>query len=297
MYDFTPGQIRILRNAILSIPDSVMCTPMKEELIECIPEVWQFYVHRAVNNKPILKDNEAQVIVKVMMLELALFSIQVANGNGTESLVFSSSLCSIANSIAAIEQLATTGLDFQAYALMRTLVEQYIVLITLVLCPEKRKEYCKSEKDEFARQFWHENFTAKKFIRVLTAYKPDPDGIITKHVKDVYSRLSLFAHNGFWRNFSRTYIETEDGNGVKLNQFGEYVCRTEQILEDMVYDIWPFHLLFFTMLKDEKIDISYESLSNEEHPPFLMSLLKRCQLVERVLTARLFSEKRKETEQ
>ena len=296
MYDFTPGQIRILRNAIQSIPDSVLCVPLKEELIEDIPEIWQFYVHRTVNNKPMLIENEAQVIVKVMMLELALFSIQVACGNGTDSLVFSSLLCSIANSIAAIEQLATTGFDFQAYALMRTLIEQYMVLITLTLCPEKRKEYCKSEEDDVARQFWHENFTVKRFIRLLTAYKPDPNGMIDKHIKDVYSRLSLFAHNSFWRNFSRTYIQTEDGSGVKLNQFGEYVSRTEQILEDMVYDIWPFHLLFFTMLRDEKIDMSYESFANEKNSPFFMSLLKRCHLVERVLASRLFTEQRKHAE-
>lgn len=287
MNNFTPGQIRILRETILAIPETVLCEFAKEELVENVPEMWQLFVNPTLNNKPILKDNESQIIVTLMMLELSVFVVLFDDSKGKDFFVFSPLMCSIANSIAAIEQLAISGFDFQAYTLMRTLVEQYIALITLSLCPEKRKTYYRAMEKEDARRFWHDSFTKTKFFKMLNGYKEDPDGLLSGHFEKVYRELSSFTHNSFWHNFSKTYVPNSEGTGVKPNLFGEYVSRAEQIISDMAYDIWPFHMLFVVMLNDSKIDIGYDAIKESEVYTFFVRVLKHCNIIERALFARI----------
>ena len=90
-----------------------------------------------------------------------------------EKIMFSALFRSIANSMYSILVLSKKGLDYSAQSLLRTLMEQFFVLLSVTNDRDKRMAYLDNYGGKDANTSWYKNFKKEKFIAMIKEYFDD----------------------------------------------------------------------------------------------------------------------------
>ena len=180
------------------------------------------------------------------------------------NLMISNMLRGICNSIYSVLHLSINGLDYSAKILLRVLMEQYMILLSITADQEKRNAYINSWEDDEATDTWYKNFTKKKFINLISKYfdntKIDQKDI-ADWVDEKYSHYSGYVHNDYAKVFLWSYVNLQ-GDELKPNVCGEYVTRKYELLFDCFFITLCFDMMFWNMISDSNVDIDIDTLLN-----------------------------------
>ena len=205
------------------------------------------------------------VYIKLIALKYYIYSLTIPREQKKDLFLIASLFNQISNTIVAIVKLADMGLDYQAFALMRNLIELYMLLLTVIESPQKRREYGDAVDAKTAREVWHRFFNKAHFIQTLVKYLDDNSegqDLCKRWVDNIYSDLSSYAHNDYVNIVCYNYAIGE--NDVNpLNLWGEYVTRKKNVYQCLVNSIAPSEILLNKMLSDDSIDISIRDFFDE----------------------------------
>ena len=269
MDKFNKRENEVLRRAIqntagsLSMPSSPKT--VAAEIVDLYDTIFAESCKKKISDYSVEKE---LVYIKLAALRYYLFSLSIPREKSKALCLISILFTHISNTIVSVLKLTDDGLDYQAFSLMRNLMELYILLLTAIESPQKREEFQCAVDDKAARSVWHRYFNKKHFIQMLELYfadNADAKEACKTWVENTYSELSSFAHNDYVHLTCYTLAVGED-EVHPLNLWGEYVSRRKGAYQHLVEIIAPAETLLSAMLNDAQIDINISDLFDEEDP-------------------------------
>ena len=168
-----------------------------------------------------------------LLLDISIFGYisYMVTSEEHDSFMFSVLCRSIANSIYSTMLLAKNGLDHAAQTSLRTLMEQFFILLSVTHDSEKRKAYRDNYEGIAANTSWYKNFKKDKFIKMINEYYDNVNfplttikKLFTDFIESEYSDYSSCVHNDYAYVMGYSMAEVSE-NCIKPNFCGEYVTR------------------------------------------------------------------------
>ena len=207
------------------------------------------------------------VIARNVAIRYLHLAMMIDTSKYKDGFLLSSIIQTISDTIISIIKLAEDGLEYQAFVMIRTLFELFMTLLIVVESPEKRKAYKSAHTPEDSYKVWRSDFTKAKFIKMLESYSGDYPDLFEPAkiwVTEAYGFLSSFVHNDSLNVMLYTRPVFNAEGVTSFSMWGEYVTRKGEVFSRLVDVIAPCDLLFFSMLKDPKIDISIKNMLIKE---------------------------------
>ena len=178
-----------------------------------------------------------------------------------EKIMFSALFRSIANSMYSILVLSKKGLDYSAQSLLRTLMEQFFVLLSVTNDRDKRMAYLDNYGGKDANTSWYKNFKKEKFIAMIKEYFDD-DFLKKQFIELVnseYSDYSSFIHNDYINTLCYSMVYLDDKKTYP-NLCGRYVTREKEINTNCFVNSFLMAEIFYHMVREPKVDFSLYSV-------------------------------------
>ena len=100
-------------------------------------------------------------------------------------------------------------------------------------------------------------------------------------IDDIYSELSSYAHNDYPHVICYTFAIGENEFNP-INLWGEHVSRRKIIYQRLVKVIGPFEMLLREMLRDDNIDINFDTIFEDTDKPEVLATKFFQQLISNV---------------
>lgn len=267
---FKQSEIETLRKAIISANNKSSIPLPPENTAYEIANTYNFLFEECGEKKVTkLSAKSEQVYIKLMALRYGLFSIIIPRDQGPDYFLLSSLFTQISNTIVAITELVNSGFDYQAFSLMRNLMELFMTLLTVIESPKKRTEFRQATDAEKSRKVWHQFFNKKHFIEMLDSYNKHNSEFrkaYTQWVDSTYAELSSFAHNDYMYLICYNFAIGENELNP-TNLWGEYVSRRDIAYQRLLEIIAPADILINSMLRDDNIDFSLDDFYKHIEDP------------------------------
>lgn len=279
------AEIEVLYKALAMASDEARCytSPDKTTL-----EIANFYneqfIESLVKKRSGSPANEELMYIKLIAIKTLAFSLSIPKDRNADFFLISSLFTHISNTIVAIVKLVDDGLDYQAFTLLRNLTELYMTLLTVIESPQKRLEYEQASDPESSRKVWHKFFNKKHFLQMLDTYfvhNSEAKEASKIWIDDIYSELSSYAHNDYPHVICYTFAIGENEFNP-INLWGEHVSRRKIIYQRLVKVIGPFEMLLREMLRDDNIDINFDTIFEDTDKPEVLATKLFQQLISNV---------------
>ena len=211
-----------------------------------------------------LKTNNIQLWLLLSIAEYGNLALSVTTEN-RENMMFSVLFRTISNTIYSIMLLGHNGLDYSGKALLRTLMEQYFILLSVTKDRDKRTAYLDYYEGKEATTSWYRNFKKDKFISTIQQYLEDEvlKKQITEWIDAEYSDYSSFVHNDYANILCYSFARCGDEK-LYPNLCGQFITRECEILRDCFMISFGLTEVFYNMLRNQEIDVNIETLMYSE---------------------------------
>ena len=272
MHRYSEKEKEVLYNAVKELNNVFEVAPSVDAVCEFYIDLWDLYAKTSEEKVEYGGRGERDcVFARNVALRYINLAMMIDSAKNKDGYLLSSLLKTISDTMIAIIKLSEDGLEYQAFALLRTLFELFMTLIIVVGSPEKRESYKMARTRDEAYKVWRADFTKGRFITMLENYSGDyPDllGPAKQWVTEAYGFLSSFAHNDSINVMLYTRPLFDKDGISPWSIWGEYVTRKDEIFCRLVDVVAPCDLLLFSMLNDPRVDVSMQNiLCDEEDLP------------------------------
>ena len=265
---YSEKEIEVLKEAVQELAEIYPVEPSVDDVCDFYIKLWDLCAGMSENKVEYGGQGERGcVIARNVAIRYFHLALMIDRNKNNDGFLLSSIVQSISDTIISIIKLAEDGLEYQAFVMIRTLFELYMTLLIVVESPEKRKLYRSAQTPEDSYKVWRADFTKAKFINMLESYSGDYPDLFEPAkvwVTETYSFLSSFVHNDSINIMFYTKPRFNEEGISPCSMWGQHITRKGEIFSRLVEVIAPCDLLFFSMLKDPKIDISMKTLLIKE---------------------------------
>lgn len=222
-----------------------------QELIEVIKE-------QNVNKVYIASGNGIEEIIYNYIIEWAVWGLAIENDECVMSI--DRAFCfQVSNTLLSIYKLVKDGLDYQAFCLIRVLLEMCISFLAILIDSNLRMRYFETKDIAKEKKIWNTSLRYNKMEEVVLKYckgiseevfKENP--YADKIYNEMYHELSRYEHNSYVNILLHAYAAT-DGDTVKFNINGNKVTRVEMILKETLTVMVFVTAVFFRILLDKNL--------------------------------------------
>lgn len=265
---YSEKEKEILNDAVQALAKVFPVEPSAEKVCDFYVNLWDLCAEMSEEKVEYGSQGERGcVIARNIAIRYFHLALMIDRLKSNDGFLLSSLVQSISDTIISVIKLAEDGLEYQAFVMIRTLFELFMTLLIVVESPEKRKMYRAAQTPEESYKVWRTDFTKAKFINMLESYSGDYPDLFEPAkvwVTEAYGFLSSFVHNDSLNIMFYTKPSFNEEGISPCSMWGQHVTRKGEIFSRLVEVIAPCDLLFFSMLKDPKIDISMKTLLVKE---------------------------------
>ena len=265
---YSEKEIEILDEALQELSKVFPVEPSAEKVCDFYVELWDMCAK--MSEEKVEYGNQGErgcVIARNVAIRYLHLALMIDSHKSRDGFLLSCLVQSISDTIISIIKLAEDGLEYQAFVMIRTLFELFMTLLIVVESPEKREIYRSAQTPEESYKVWRTDFTKAKFINMLESYSGDYPDLFEPAkvwVTEAYGFLSSFVHNDSLNVMFYTKPCFNEEGISPCSMWGQHVTRKGEIFSRLVEVIAPCDMLFFSMLKDPKIDVSMKTLLVKE---------------------------------
>lgn len=268
MKHLSARQLCFLLEAFLELDKSSPVFPFPEKATMNIAQTLDFFLDKSNQKQKYGDEGEYEnLLARIIAFRYYILSLATSSEKGPEFVLLTSLFAQISNTTFAIIKLAEEGLDYQANALIRNLLELFMMLIVVTENPEKRLAAVKAHTPEESRNVWHQFFNKTQFIKMIDRYSEEFQYLVDEPkqwINDMYQELSSFVHNDFVNILCYSHSIADKQDLIHRNLWGEYVTRRGDIFNRLAEAIAPADLIFCAMLRDPKIDLNIYGLCDSQ---------------------------------
>lgn len=265
---YSDKEKEILYNAIAEVDKIFPVDPSVDEVRDFYVEMWDLCAKMSEEKVAYGDPGERDcVFARNVALRYLHLALMIDDSKNKYGFLLHSLIQTISDTIIAIIKLAEDGLEYQAFVMVRTVLELFMTLLIVVESPEKRKAYQMAQTPEASYKVWRSDFTKSKFIAMLESYSGDYPDLFEpakKWVTEAYGFLSSFVHNDSVNVMLYTKPIFDRDGMTHFSLWGEYVTRKADVFSHLVDVLAPCDMLFFSMLNDPQIDVSMNTLLRDE---------------------------------
>ena len=205
-------------------------------------------------------------IIDLYCLACGMIGLVMHGRNDDENtmyrMLFASNFITISNSILAIKKLLCEGLDCQANILIRQLIEICMLLLNITIDKEKADVLKDINKSNENKNIWRKYFSPSALNKTIEKYEGT---FLTEWRKEIYGWYSNYVHNNFLSMHIIMYAKNNNSEDLlKVNVWGSYVSRVNDILDNVIMVLWYTMKMFFYVLSDRNTFFDIKTLSTDK---------------------------------
>lgn len=214
------------------------------------------------SNKSYIKSGEGiDEIIYNYVIEWAMWGMVLLDERigYPQSCVYSGFCIQISNTLLSIYKLVKDGLDYQAYCLIRVLLEMGMTFMAILLDDSLWNRYFETRDENKEREIWSKHLRYNRVEKTVLEYckenaekvfKENPEA--QKIFSDMYHELSRFEHSSYINvvGFARAGMENER---AEINIHGNKVTRVKMVLSEVFTVMVVLTPMFLRILLEKNI--------------------------------------------